>query len=296
MKRILLSGASGVVGREIAELLLKKGYTVFALNRGNSLPEGVFSIYFDALKSKEDLNIVCPDIDVIVHFAASLKIGVDKLEKDEIYKVNVLFTRALLNLAEKRKIKKIIFASTFSFIRRPLPSIITEESPIDPKLFYSISKKKSEDEIVKFCEKHVIEYAILRISSPIILDYSVMHSNVVKKWIKQSIDYKEFVLFGNGKRSQDFISTSDIAKSVLLSIETKIFGIYNIASGSNLSMLKLAEMISDKFKSSFKKENIEDEEEEVWNISIKKAKRDLGFSPQFNSEEVICELLKTIQI
>lgn len=298
-KRVLLTGASGVIGSEIGKLLSNSGYEVYEVHRiKNSYKskKNVKNIYFDILTDKwEVLESVFPKINYVVHFAATLKLGNSEDEIFEIEKVNIEFTKFLINLSIKYKIERFVFASTLSFIKKPLTKIITEDSEVEPVLYYSKSKLISENDIIKECELNEIDYSILRISSPLSNSINKMHENVVKKWINEAFKNKKFTLIGNGERSQDFVSVMDVSNAVLLSLKSRKSGIYNIASGTTITMKELAELIKNKIESEYFNDFSIEENIDKWNISIQKAKNELKYFPSYTSKELILKILSGIK-
>ncbi len=292
---ILLTGATGLVGEEILNELVKHDFTINAIYRNHKVDVGSINwVKFDVLvDSFKYLVDSINDIDVIIHCAASLKIGENEVEIKELQEVNIDFTKKLIDLAIDKKVKKFIFLSTLSFIEKPLPTLITEKSKLNPLSFYSKSKLKGEELIMNSSKKHGFTYSILRISSPIVNEINKMHNTVVRKWIEIAENNGVINVFGKGNRKQDFIGTSDIANAVLECLnKIEDNGIYNIASGNPISMKELARLICSKYKSTliFTGEDIN--EMDNWNISIEKAKSRLNFKPKYTSKEVLENLLK----
>jgi UDP-glucose 4-epimerase len=218
----------------------------------------------------------------------------NQAELAELQSVNVDFTEQLVSMAAMSGIKKIIFTSSFSLIGKPLPEYITEESVTNPTTPYSQSKYLGENAIKRISEKHNIEYAILRISSPISTNLDLMPQNVVKSWITQARNGKEIQLYGNGSRTQDFVSVDDIAAAFLKSCNIQGFsGIFNIASGNTLSMKNLAELICNRYNSSYFNFGTDLNEGDRWNIVIDKARTMIGYSPAYTSETCIKSLLQS---
>ncbi len=297
-KKIFITGGTGLVGTSITEKLASL-YYVSALYRERKIPiDNVEWIKYDVLTDPiENLSNVLKDVDVIIHCLASLKIGITEKEIKEIKRINITFTKKIVDEAVKYKIKKIIFFSTLSSIKKPLPKLITEKSKIDLLSFYSESKFMGEQIIQNYSEIHNINYTILRISSPISTNLDLMHDTVVKKWIVQSINKENISIFGKGSRKQDFIFVSDIANLIVNCINNnESNGVFNIASGNSISMLKLAQIITKKFDNKYEFLGIDENEGDKWKISIKKAKDQLNFNPLYSSEDSIMKLLNSIKL
>ena len=291
---VLVTGGTGVIGVEICKLLIEKKYTVFKLGRKHkdeNLNIIQFDILFDDWRILEDYFL---NLDYVIHFAASLKIGENSEEINELNKINCEFTEFLLNLSIKYNIKKFVFASTLSFIKKPLPIKINENSEIETILHYSKTKHISEEQIIAHYIKHSLNYAILRVSSPITFNKEQMHNNFLKKWLISASKKQPITLIGSGKRSQDFVAVSDVARATLLSLKSNKNGIYNIASGTSISLNEIASILKTEFHIDLiriENNQIEDE----WDIDISKAKEELKYDPEFDSNKIIKELINIIK-
>lgn len=295
---VFLTGGTGLIGSVILNKFYGKSYAISATYRkikDENLP--IRWIKLDALDCTEEQVVeMTKNQDVIVHNAASLKLGVSDEEIKELQKVNINFTKKLLIAASKNNIKKFIFISTLSGTKKPLPDIITEKSELDPTTFYAKSKIEGEQLIQEYAAKSGFNYYIYRISSPV-SELKYLPDTVLRKWIRLSIDNQPIIVFGNGNRRQDFVAVSDVANVVISGIEKEnISGIYNIASGSSMSMMEVAELIAAKFKTTIQKCGIDINENDKWNVSIEKAKNELSYHPEYSSKQVILNLLQNIVV
>jgi UDP-glucose 4-epimerase len=295
--RIFLTGATGLVGTELSRALASKFSSINAIYRHRKLPfNNIHWINFDASSTEVDqLDDVLKETDIIIHNAGCLKSGNTPEEIEEIDNVNVKFTKKLLEKAVEFRVKKIIYTSSLSVIKKPLPASITESSPSEPRSAYARSKYAAEQLITTYAEKAGMKYTILRISSPVSLTLEAMPDTVVKKWINLSREKKTLQVYGSGQRTQDFVSVPDVAQAVLNSIDKiEVSGIFNIASGSQISMLELAQMITKKFNTGYEFYGKDENEDDRWSISIEKAAEQLKYKPRFTSAEVIRGLLNNI--
>jgi UDP-glucose 4-epimerase len=295
IKKVLLTGASGVVGSEISVYLQSRGFYVYEMRR--TLLKERENDFFYQIKldiQKDDWNFLyenIDEIDYVIHFAASLKLGVTSEEKEELELINVSFTKFILDFCITKKVSKFIFASTLSFIKRPLPQIIKENSELNAKLYYSETKLKSENMILDCFKNNGLNFSIFRISSPVVFNLNKMHDNFLKKWLLLAKNKNSLELHGEGERSQDFVYVKDIAHAVFLSISNiNKNGIYNISSGSTITVKEILDLIINKFDVNYSKITTS-EPEEQWNISIEKAQNELGYFPQFSSIELVRQLI-----
>jgi nucleoside-diphosphate-sugar epimerase len=73
------------------------------------------------------------------------------------------------------------------------------------------------------------------------------------RFLKELKKDKKITLFGKGLDERDFIFVDDVIKIIIKSLNTKFYGIYNIASGFSYSFYQIAKLI---FRVNLYKENI----------------------------------------
>ena len=296
MKNILITGASGLIGSELIESISSLDYSINALYRNNiSLQhKNVKWIKADLYNINiEKLSPYFNDLDILIHNAASKLTGSTKEEEDYLQKVNIDATLKLFELAGKFGVNKVIFTSGFNILQKPLPPIIYESSNTEPLTFYAKSKLIGEEYLKKYATKYGFQYNILRISSPVNFNLKLMPDTIIRKWIEKSLKGETILIYGKGRRTQDFVSVKDITKAFVACIHNiDIAGTFNIASGNQLSMLQLAKIITDKFKNKYEFSGTDINENDKWNISIEKACRHLKYKPEYTSEASVKELLE----
>ena len=122
--KILITGATGLVGKELVKLLLDKNHTVHYLTTSKSKIESATNyqgFYWNPQQGKIDENCIY-EVDVIIHLAGAniAKRWTDKY-KQEIIESRTLSTELLYNLVKKHsnQVKHIISASGTASTRQP---------------------------------------------------------------------------------------------------------------------------------------------------------------------------------
>jgi nucleoside-diphosphate-sugar epimerase len=292
MKNILLTGGTGLVGTDIKKKLLSSGYKIYLFSRRKVEEENVECISGD-MKNFADFHLF-PDCDVVIHCGGAVRLRSDEDEFETYRKINMEFSEKLFNWCNNTSKKRaVIFLSTVNFLRKPMPDIITETHDIAPVSTYAISKYWAEMCLFKKAKNY--RPVSLRIPSPITFNFDLLHDNVVKKWFNSARAEKKITVFGSGSRTQDFIASEDIANSIKNIIDNEnINGVYNIASGSPISMKELAELIAKRFDAEIFHTGNDMNEDDRWNISVEKAKKDFDYKPYYTSKSCIIRLLETL--
>lgn len=116
-ERVLLTGASGMLGRETVFALLRAGYDVRAFQRGDAgiaevLPESVTDRFSQVRGSVNDaavLSQALDGVDGVIHMAAKVSVVGDWADYE---RVNIEGTRALLDAAREAGIRKFLNTSS----------------------------------------------------------------------------------------------------------------------------------------------------------------------------------------
>src|SRR5690606_3253436 len=141
--KILLTGATGLVGSRLLPRLVKAGYDCFALVRGKEVATGVTAVQGD-LFDPATLQEAVKDAVAVIHLAAVFR----STDMDLIWKSNLEGTRNLIDAVKSNAPDaRFIFASTSHVydINRPHPG--REDDALNPQHAYPASKVAAENEL-----------------------------------------------------------------------------------------------------------------------------------------------------
>jgi len=265
---ILITGGLGYVGGRVANYLKdKEPYNHIFLttrNKNRKLPKWTerFTILeMDILDESSIANCLRDrDINIIIHLAALNEIDSMKDPKLAL-EVNTKGTYRLLDLAYKTGIKNFIYFSTFHVYGDVLESVITEETPTRPFHPYAITHQAAEDFVNYFKHYYGMKTLIFRLSN----GYGYPMHKEVNRWTlvfndlcKQAVTEGKILLRSSGRQYRDFISLQDVARAVhhfVFIIPNRWGdGLYNLGGNCSMSILEVAEKISDVYRSKYKKE------------------------------------------
>jgi nucleoside-diphosphate-sugar epimerase len=141
--KILLTGATGLVGSRLLPRLVKAGYDCFALVRGKEVATGVTAVQGD-LFDPATLQEAVKDAVAVIHLAAVFR----STDMDLIWKSNLEGTRNLIDAVKSNAPDaRFIFASTSHVydINSPYPG--REDDALNPQHAYPASKVAAENEL-----------------------------------------------------------------------------------------------------------------------------------------------------
>lgn len=244
---ILITGHSGFIGSHATDYFVQHGHIVHGVTRSSSNKEGVHSYNiditnYDALSRL--INEKC--IDVVVHFAGKPLVADCEKDPFNAFKINGLGTASVLESARYAKVKKTIVIETDKVygLQKVVP---TNESAVpNPKSPYEFSKVLA----TTFCDFYRTYYNMNVISvRPVNVfgpgDYSfsrIIPAAMRNISLGEGIPVQEHAI----NIHRDFIYVKDVAKMIyILSTGRTTYDVYNLSCNESISILKLAEKITD---------------------------------------------------
>ena len=257
MTKILITGASGMVGKHLVDMCLDKGYYV----RGTDirlddryLEERYWGDNFDFfqadLRNFDRCKILVDDIDVVFHVA-----GVKGSPKRAAEQPNDYFTPMLqmnTNMAEAARLQGVdwyVYTSTVGVYQ---PAEVFKEDdvwktyPSENDKYAGWVKRLGELQLDCF-ETHygLKNYSIVRPAN-IYGEYDEFgeESTVIASLVKKGYNDKLLSVWGDGTPIRDFIHAEDVARGILMSYENQITEPINLGSGDGVRIKDIASIVA----------------------------------------------------
>lgn len=226
---ILLTGASGFLGKTIRSYLIKEGHTVITLGRRESN-----NIVCDLTKDTPDLRDL--SIEGVVHCAGKAHVvPKSEQEKQEFFQVNVVGTQNLLETL--KGIRFFCFISSVSVYGLDKGVQIKESSLLKATDSYGLSKIDAELSVIEFCKANGTVATILRL--PLVVGRGASGNlGAMVKGIENGIYFN----IGKGEARKSMVLATDVAKHILKACD--VGGIYNLTDGYHPSFKELSYLIA----------------------------------------------------
>lgn len=282
--RVIVFGATGLIGPHLINRLLKEGHEVTGVSRNPKNTQFSSNKYKDIsvdISKKEDFKKIKGKYDIVFNLAAHITTGYKTEEALSCLLVNAYGTLNILEFMVDCSIEKLVHSSSVTVYGIPEKRIVFEHSPTDPIIVYGVSKLTAEKYCNIYSMLHGLKITMLRYAS--VYGKGLTQHTALPIFIEKARKNEDIVLYGDGMRSQDYVYVDDVVDANILAAEKNITGIYNIGSGKKITMKELAKTIIKVFNSkSFIRYDPNIPQEFSIGIDIHKAERDLGYKPKFD--------------
>jgi UDP-glucose 4-epimerase len=240
---VLVTGASGLIGRHTVDLLLARGEQVRTLQRG---PAGDPRVEHTAADVRTDLAALCNaarGCRAIVHLAGRGDVGESRRDPVGYAELNAMGALHALDAARTAGAGFVLASSQRVYPLGPRPC--QEDDPLAPDSPYGYAKWAAELWCRMASEQLGVPTTVLRLFS-IYGPGQQAHggSGVVSIFAAAARAGEPLVVQSAGRR--DFTDARDVAEAIALALERPAeagFRVYNVATGHGTTFRALAECI-----------------------------------------------------
>ena len=277
MNKVLIIGASGLLGRSLVEFFVSNNFQVGALSRNCDNQNDKFNNYSVDVLDYEHLEFVVAQYDVVVNCIGQIT--------NPIHECVSLNTKGVKNIidAVKKNGNYLIHLSTVSVYGSS--SAVTEGSPVNPESVYGSLKYFAEYQI----SQNLTNYAVLRISNL----YGKGQVKGVLGYILRSFRNNEKALFFNndGSLKRYYLHIDDLSSIVKLIIDKRVKGVYNVIGSDLLTIKQLVALCEKALDYCFDVQyEIKRPIENIDRVDNSKLKKQVDCFLQHNIEEYLQEL------
>jgi UDP-glucose 4-epimerase len=303
---IIVIGASGFIGTYVIDDLVNNGFDVLATGRNRQAEnyykkKNIQYVNLDITNSQDFNKLPTDNIEAVILLAGLLPANVKEENVADYFTVNVIGTINVLNFCKNNNIKKLIATSSYADVRNVWQAgkAINENEPRNfiftgDHAVYVISKNAAGDVIEYYNQEFGMQGIIFRLP-PVygVGPHSIIYVNGkyyktgIQTFIDNALMGDPIEIWGNPDTVRDIVYVKDVAHAFILAIKSnKAKGLYNMTSGTAVSLEKQVKTIIKLFSQKGKESKIIYRPEKANNtpsflFDITKAKEDFKYSPQY---------------
>lgn len=252
-KTILLTGAAGFIGSEVARQMLDDGCQVVGIDNLNDYyPVTLKEYRLGQLKGREGFEFFPIDVEdvpsltklfndyefsAVVNLAARAGVRAS-IEEPEVYQAtNATGCLNLLQQMRQHNIKKIVLASTSSlYAGQPMP--FEESSPVNrPISPYAASKKAAE--VMAYTYHHLFDIDVSIVRYFTVYGPAGRPDMSPYRFINWVANEQPIQLYGDGEQKRDFTYVSDIAAGTIAAMKDVGYEVFNLGGSQPFSILDM---------------------------------------------------------
>lgn len=217
---VLVTGGAGYIGLELCRQLLERGDSVRVVDR----------LFFGdaplrALAEQSGGRLTCiagdvraidaawlDDVDGVSHLAGLSNDPTAEYDPQANWQMNAVATELLAAACKRRGIARFVFGSSASLYDGLGPGMFDEQTPVDPRGAYSISKKYGEDALLRLTGDDFAP-AILRQGTVYGWSPRMRFDLVVNTFVKDATTVGKLYLHGGGWQWRPLVDVSDVARA-----------------------------------------------------------------------------------
>lgn len=286
MKKIVITGANGLVATELTHLLIHSGiYEIYLV-----------STNLESIKSKyaEFKNVKCYNIETLpcdLNNSIVIHTAFTRSGNGNDYVSSITFLYKILSWAKKSHIKKFINISSQSvYGNNQKESLWKENVCVNPSYMYALAKAISEQIVENYFVDTSVIWTNLRLSS------ICEEARFMNVFVKNTLTENDIIIKGANHKFS-FIDVRDVATGLLAMIEYDgpFDTIYNLGTGKKYSILDIAlivqQIASDKFGKHVKIiEQNGDEEPQSYGLCPLKFMSTYNWEPHYEMYDMIMSL------
>ncbi|MEN6330115.1 MAG: SDR family oxidoreductase [Methanobacterium sp.] len=298
-KKVAVTGGLGFIGSHLVEELSKKNQVLIIDDESSGHMKNIEHLPLDNISldlgdiNQVDLVGLFEEVDYVFHHAALASVPLSVDNPLLCNEVNVTGTVKVLDAARINGVKKVVLASSSAVYGDNTHLPLSEKEPLNPKSPYAVGKAAGELYCQVFSEVYGLPTVALRyfnVFGPR-QDPNSQYAAVIPKFIEAIQIGKPPLIYGDGEQTRDFIYVKQVVQANIRSAElSDLTGVFNVASGSSITVNELFEIISElvgeDLKPQYEEARPGDIKHSLADVSRAKA---LGFNPQGNFRDNLKE-------
>jgi len=244
--KFLVTGGAGFIGSHLVRRLSSRGPVTVLDDLSSGKRENLDGLACTLLQGSildsAPLAEACSGITHVFHLAALVSVPESVASPARCHEINVEGTRRVLAAATQAGAQRLVLASSCAVYGDEPAMPKTETSPTAPASPYAESKLAGE----KLCAQSPLPAVALRffnVYGPG-QDPRGPYAAAVPRFLEAARAGTPLTIFGKGHQTRDFVYVDDVTAALEhAAFGPSLSGVYNVASGRSVSVLRLAEIV-----------------------------------------------------
>lgn len=247
-KTVLVTGGAGFIGSHLVDALSPcndvRVLDDFSTGDWSYVPEDVTVIDGD-VSDPMALQRAARGVDVIFHHAALVSVSQSVDTPRRSNQTNLDASLLVLEQARQED-ARVVTASSAAVYGHPSELPVSEAAPTEPTSPYGVQKLAVDQYTRLYAELYDIPTVALRYFNVYGPRQQGPYSGVISTFLEQATAGEPITINGDGEQTRDFVHVSDVVQANLQAATTQETGeAYNVGTGEQTSIRKLAETIRD---------------------------------------------------
>jgi len=246
-KRVVVTGAAGLVGSHLADALADDNdvLAVDNLSKGSreAVPDGVEFAERDVRDEDDVAAVITEDVDVVFHFAAYTDTNYG--DPRQLFEENGAMTYNVLERMREVGVDKLAFTSSSTvYGEAPMPTP-EDYAPLEPISVYGASKLADEGLVSTYAHSHGIQSWVYRFANIV---GPRQRGNVVPDFIEKLLDDPETLeILGDGRQEKSYLHVEECVDAMTHVVEhaDDDLNAYNLGTRTTTSVNAIADIVAD---------------------------------------------------
>jgi UDP-glucose 4-epimerase len=255
-KTVFFTGGAGFIASHTIPLLLERGYRVRIfdnMSRGDRARVAGWTATGRVELVEKDVRYggavreAIRGCTHVIHFA-TVSINKSIADPHESIDINMIGNHNVFAAAADEGVRRLVFASSASVYGEPERLPMHEDDTLRPLTPYCISKRAGEDLLGFYQRRQGLSWLALRFFNVYGPGQKIeaYYTSVINHFIQRLRAGEPPVIDGEGAQSMDFVHVTDLARSVVLALESDRDNVpVNIGTGIDTSIATLARILID---------------------------------------------------
>ena len=248
MTHVLVTGATGFIGRHILTELVERGLNVSIVVRRNAeVPDGVTNVFHTEnvfCSTAKFWDSACRDASIFLHNAWYVKPG---KYLNSMKNLNCMTgSLRIAELVAKAGISRFVGVGT-CFEYDLSHGYLQTSTPLRPSSVYGASKAGTFLALSQALPKVGVSFAWCR---PFYVYGDGQDPRCLAAYIRTQLVNQKFAVLTHGNQVRDYLEVGEVARQIVEVTLSKIEGAVNICSGSPITVRDFALKIAEKYGSS----------------------------------------------